>query len=265
MMEKVVPGTAPALGTRSADLAEFPDLLALVLTVDHPGGQRWQNAKHETEKVALLAEFVRGYGSDDPRAARDYSRVRNLLHCRRSLTSGEIAVYAGHRKMWRRLIDSGHDLALIIEDDLQIRDVPAFRRAIADCLTHSDDWDIIKFFDYRPKRVERQKSISGTRLVRYKYAASGAVCYLLSRDAAMRLLSRKAFFRPVDEDFSWHWELGLDIWSVDPNPVAEVADRLGGSLLEEGRIESRRIRRPVRALSDIFRQGYKQIMARLHG
>lgn len=236
----------------------------LILTIDEQDGARRQNAARETGKLGLPAAFVQGYSADDPAASTDYCTVRNLLLSRRSLTAGEIAVHAGHRKMWNELTRCGYDFALILEDDVLIHDAGLLMRSIVDCLAHPGEWEIVKFFDYKPKQIRKIKFLRDTRLVTYKYPASGAVCYLISRDAAKRLLSRRRFFRPVDEDFSWNWELGLDIWSVDANLVSEIADDLGGSLLERDRMASRRNRRTGRALWDIFLQGYKQVRARMY-
>ena len=102
-----------------------------------------------------------------------------------------------------------------------------------------------------------RRAIGSTGIVRYKYAASGAVAYLIDRKAAQKLLSRKRFFRAVDEDLSWPWELGLSIWSVSPNLVEEVSHNLGGSLLEMDRKSTKRRRNIARSLWGNVIQAYK--------
>lgn len=72
--------------------------------------------------------------------------------------------------------------------------------------------------------------------------------YMINRDAATKLLSRSRFFRAVDEDLSWPWELGLSVWSVSPNPVAEVSHTLGRSLLEADRKAGKRKKNIARSL-----------------
>jgi len=122
----------------------------------------------------------------------------------------------------------------------------------------------LKFFDFMPKRVLERKSVNSTSIVRHKYPAWGAVAYLIDRDAAERLLSRRRFFRAVDEDFSWHWELGLSIWSVSPNLVEEVSPVLGGSLLENDRVSNKRRRNTLRSLWGNVIQAFKFVRSRIH-
>lgn len=234
-------------------------LIALVLTIDEPGGSRRQSAESELGKAGLHGEFVQGYMKGDPSASQEYSEIKNLFLSKRGLTTGEIAVYAGHRRLWRRFLQSDYDYAMILEDDFRIIDMAAFQTAIIDCLSHPNAWGMVKYFDFKPKRIISQQKIGSTELVRYKYAASGAVCYLLNRAATERLLSRARFFRPVDEDFSWDWDLARSIWSVSPNPVSEAADELGGSLLEADRNTNKLNRNALRSVWYNFVQAYKQI------
>src|SRR5690606_17011742 len=135
------------------------------------------------------------------------------LVSKRNLTYGEMAVYCGHRAIWREFLKSGKEVALVLEDDFQIVDVTGFREALEDCLAHPEEWSIVKFFDFYPKRIKKRKILGRSELVKHKYVAGGTVAYLINRDAARGLLERPKFFRQVDEDFSWGWELGLNIWS----------------------------------------------------
>ena len=58
-----------------------------------------------------------GFGPTDPEIAAGYSRWRNLVYCKRSLSNREIAAYLGHRLIWQRIIDDGHAYALVLEDE----------------------------------------------------------------------------------------------------------------------------------------------------
>ena len=75
----------------------------------------------------------------------------------------------------------------------------------------------------------------GVPLVKWSAPTAGMVAYLISRAGARKLLARDRVYRQVDEDLKHYWELGLDIWSVPGNPVAEVSDKLGGSLIDDDR------------------------------
>jgi len=235
-----------------------------VLTIEEEGGPRRRNAIDELAAVGIRAEFVRGFRKDDPKIHGEYNWLINRVVGKRDLTSGEIAVYCGHRESWRRILSTRNTHALVLDDDFSVIDPKAFSTAITDAYENPTSWNVLKFFDFKPKRVLASRRIGSTNIVRYKYAASGAVAYLIDRNAATKMLSRKRFFRAVDEDFSWSWELDLCVWSVSPNLVAEVSDGLGGSLLEEDRLRNKRQRNILRSLWGNVIQAYKMIRSKLY-
>ena len=61
----------------------------------------------------------------------------------------------------------------------------------------------------------------------------------------------------------YFWELGLDIWSVPGNPVIEVSDRLGGSLVHTDRDQTK-TRRLVRSIWGNLLTADRKIRTRLH-
>ncbi|MDT4854352.1 hypothetical protein FQZ97_886520 [compost metagenome] len=93
-------------------------------------------------------------------------------------------------------------------------------------------WDIIKLFNFTAKNVISTRHAGNSKFVCHKRPANGAVGYLINPPAAKRLLRRKRIFRPIDEDLSHPWELGLRVWSASKNLLSEVSHELGGSLLE---------------------------------
>ncbi|MDA0835549.1 MAG: glycosyltransferase family 25 protein [Planctomycetota bacterium] len=210
-------------------------LSCYVLTLDSPGGARYESARRQLECYPLATTFVEGIRLTRDDRPFEYSRWLNLLMMKRAMTPGEISVYLGHRKIWHQILNDGHDLALVLEDDFFIHDAEAFVQAIDDAMQIQPRWDIVKFFDFRPKRVVQSFPVNQTTFVMHKYAASGCVAYLMRAAAAKRLLERRHIYRPVDEDWSHPWESDLRILSVEPNPVAEIASNLGGSLLEAER------------------------------
>lgn len=164
---------------------------------------------------------------------------------KRAMTPGEISVYLGHRRIWQQFLDDGQEVALVLEDDFQIQDDALFSQAIEDALSITSHWDIVKFFDFRPKKAIHRWRVNRTDFVTYKYAASGCVAYLINANIARRLLQQRFIYRPIDEDWSHPWEHDLRIISVDPNPVVEIAPALGGSLLE---IERKQMKHDCRTL-----------------
>ncbi|MCR4268468.1 glycosyltransferase family 25 protein [Nitratireductor sp. ZSWI3] len=237
--------------------SERADLCAYILTVETEESLRRQHAEREMSALGIEREFVQGFRKTDPSLGEHYSEVMNLLLHKRSLTAGEIAVYAGHRRIWRRIVESGRTCALVLEDDFRVLDRDLFLRSIDDLMAHPGDWDLVKFFDYKPKSVVASVRIGSTTAVAHKYPASGAVAYLIGADAARALLQRKRIFRAVDEDFSHPWEFSIRVWSTQPNTVAEASDALGGSILAEDRQAVRRNRKILRSLWGNVLQGTK--------
>lgn len=237
------------------------DMPCYVLTLDATGGRRRSNAVCELQRLGLQARFIEGIAKNRVEIWQEYSVLRNLLLHKRSLTAGEVSTYCGHRRIWREFLTTSAPCALVFEDDFSIKDPHRFRSILADSVGSLAFSNLVKFFDYRAKTVRESQIVGGTRFVRGKYAAAGAVAYLIRRDAAEALLSRQKFFRPVDEDFSWPWEMGLAVWSVDPNPVAEISSRLGGSLLETERRENRYRKSILRSLWGNVLHLYKQARA----
>ncbi len=213
----------------------FNHVPVLVLTVEPANGARRQNMAAQFIATGAVPEFVVGATGSDPSLDALYAPVLNRLLAKRSLATAEIAIYEGHRRIWKRIVAGGSAYALVFEDDAQVPDMAAFGTAVEDLLAAPEGWDIVKFFDFRPKPVVRTMKCGATTLAAYKYPASGAVAYLVKSEAAQRLLSRKRIYRPVDEDFSHCWEFGLRVWSTLPNLVTEVSHTLGGSLVEDER------------------------------
>lgn len=218
-----------------------------ILTVDRQDGDRITHALRESRRLGLSAVPVQGIRAEDPAVRDSYSRVANVLRMKRSLTPGEIACYLGHRLIWQRILDEGEEFALVCEDDFKVIDDAGFLSAL-DAATDRDDWDVLKFFDFRPKPIWNSVPLGQLAMVDYKYPAAGAVCYLVRASGAAKMLRRKKVFRPVDVDFQHCWEMGVVVRSVAPNPVSEMASTLGGSLLETARKAERPRRNPLSEL-----------------
>ena len=180
----------------------------------------------------------------DAKAARRWSK--------RPPIPAEVAAYATHRMAWRALLDGGGAWALVLEDDFVVLDEAALRAVIAAAgELLSAGRDIVKLFDLPGERERGRtiaRTVAGIGIVKREHVRAGLVGYLISRDGAARFLSRRHVFRVVDEDIKYHWELGLDIWSVTENLVADGSADLGGSLIDEARKASRRrsLRRSIK-------------------
>ncbi len=234
-----------------------------VLTVEDEGGTRRRHCVTMFESMNLVPKFVQGFLSDSPEMFQSYSTWKNLIYSKRSLSPQEVAVYLGHRKIWGQIVAGQSKVALVAEDDLSVVDAAVFLHVLRnaqDCA----DWNILKLFDFAPKKIMASRDWHGLNIVDYKYPASGCVAYLITRDAAKRLLQRRHFYRAVDEDLSWCWEFDLKVRSISPNIVAEVSQHLGGSLIETGRLALRRRKNPLRSCVGLIVAAVKQRRARRH-
>ncbi len=208
-----------------------------VLTLDSPGGRRYESAFNQLARFSIQPKFVDGVRFEPGKTSPQYSPWLNFFHMKRRMTQGEISVYLGHRKIWEQILNDGHEMALVLEDDFFVRNDQCFMQAIADAVAVGAYWDIVKFFDFRPKRIIQRYQVNQTNFVLHKYTGSGCVAYLIKADKAAVLLNQSAIFRPIDDDWSHPWKNNLRILSVHPNPIIEIAPELGGSLLERERVQ----------------------------
>ena len=230
------------------------------LTIDPIGGSRRVHCHQEFLKRGLDFTFINGLTGDNLEVDKIYSKTKNLLFSKRSLTKSEIACYLGFRKIWKIFLDSGEDVCLIVEDDFKIVNELAFKKILNSSNDHNS-WDILKLFDFKPKKILNEESWNGVSIVDYKYPASGCVAYLITRKAAKNLLKRKKIFRAVDEDFSNCWEMGIRVRSINPNPIIEISHEVGGSNLEKERSNKKKQTNAGRRIWGILLQMRKQIFA----
>lgn len=208
-------------------------LQAYILTVDAEDGPRRKSSMQTWAASEISYQFIQGYTAEEV-SSFDYNGLTNFFRYKRPLTAGEIAVYKGHRKIWQRIVEDGVYVGLVLEDDAMIIDNEHLKTFLTDVLLQLDyrSWDIIKLFNFTAKNVISTRHAGNSKLVLHRRPANGAVGYLINPQAAKRLLCRKRVFRPIDEDLSHPWELGLRVWSASKNLLSEVSPELGGSLLE---------------------------------
>ena len=191
---------------------------------------------------------ITGHGPADPEIASGYSRWRNLLLCKRSLSNREIAAYLGHRLIWRRIVDDGHDYALVLEDDFVCTDRDLAAQVMASAPALMADWHMLKLFDFRARRPDAVFLHGGLQLAVYARPNSGLVGYFISRECCEALLASTTVYRPADEEIRYWFSTRIRICSVLPNVVTDNSDVLGGSLIEADREGIRSQRNVVRSI-----------------
>ena len=242
--------TASAIPGESG-LPELAGLETFVISVDPPDGPRRKSAQAQLDAIGWRFRFSNGFASGSREAMALYSARLNRRRSKRPLTGGEIAAYASHRLAMRMFLDSGASFGLILEDDFGLVAPDSFSRRIEAILKTPIAWDFIKLFDYQPGPISQRRAAGDVDIVSYAEPGAGMVAYLVTRAGAQKFLSRDLIFRQIDEDTKFYWELGIRVLSASPNPVTEISDRMGGSLIEAERLRlrtARTLRRSVKGL-----------------
>lgn len=181
-----------------------------------------QNAMSELDLTFERVPAIDGRSVPHSELNAVYSHTLNNLRYNYDLTQGEIACYMSHRKAWQHLIDSGHQAAIILEDDIVLEPLFAQLHHAVEALNASAyaNWDVIKLAQpFKPKEAMLLDTFGQFQLVDYKKPPMGGCGYLLSRQGAKKLLKRVPFFRPVDVDLQWQWETGAHVLGLLPYTV----------------------------------------------
>jgi glycosyl transferase family 25 len=137
-----------------------------------------------------------------------------------TLTKGEIGCYASHLSLWQRVACGQYpDATLICEDDIRLPD--NFLAVLNDALNAAPaGWDVIRLSAPSKRTIWPIRQIcDGHRLVHYSKIPTLLGAYLISRRGAEKLVRPGLRTRPVDLDMARPWEIGLNLYGVDPAPV----------------------------------------------
>lgn len=152
---------------------------------------------------------------------------------RTPLTNSEIGCYLSHMKLWRRIIESKLDWAVIMEDDLLIEEsLPNILDKIGK-LTIA--WDLIRLAGLFTVPTKSIGSLDNNHTLNMLLnTACGAQAYCLSKRGAEKLLAKALpIVRPVDNTMDRYWENNLTILAIQPYPVQQ--DESGTSEIGEER------------------------------
>lgn len=143
-----------------------------------------------------------------------------------TLTAGEIGCYLSHRKCWQKIVDSGEDWGLVLEDDC------IFQPCASQYLTNTNwipkECKLIHFYYTTQRAAYTDKTIklpNGNVLFRVRVSLPvGAYAYLMSREAALTALKlSKTILEPVDNYL-------FGVFSPYPNQINSW--RLQGCILK---------------------------------
>ncbi|MDR1818553.1 MAG: glycosyltransferase family 25 protein [Puniceicoccales bacterium] len=266
--------------------ANFP---VLAINLDRDTARRTAIAG-QLDAHSLPWERVPAFDGSDPAdfaaASTNYDANANRHRWRHSLTAGEIACFASHRRAWEIVVERNCLGAVIVEDDALL--TPRFPGAVATLRATHGKWQAVKLFTNRPRAVIAQTALDCVEIVcvgggggnagaqpeeltsakvalppvvalRYAFCLGDyfktPVCttgYAVSFGAAKKLLAATApFFRPADVQLQRYWETGIRFQALLPYPVLENPAFTGASTLDAERRQKRRAeRRPLVNLAD---------------
>ncbi|KIN75249.1 Glycosyl transferase, family 25 [Sulfitobacter noctilucae] len=139
------------------------------------------------------------------------------------LNQAEVACFLSHRRCWQMIAEGDAPLGLIVEDDMDIDPAP-FAAALDLAQRHADEESFVRFpakERERPtKAIARQ---NGTSLFLPKIIGLQAVCQLVGRRAARRLLTvTEVIDRPVDTLLQMHWVTEQPVHAIWPSGISEL-------------------------------------------
>jgi glycosyl transferase family 25 len=200
-------------------LAVVSQIPVFIINLDS-SPERYLHAEQQLQALGITAQRFRGvYGKDLSAAqiAACYDSHANLQYFRRSLSLGEIGCYLSHRGVWQLMLDQQIDVAIVLEDDIDIE--ARFQAALAQ-ISRLHNWDLIKLSDDRDTPAYARKPIDdGFELANFKRVPNCATGYAISRRGAEKMLQRQRFYRPVDLDLQFGAELGLELFSLLPYTI----------------------------------------------
>lgn len=248
-----------------------PGTPVMILTCAASPPDRLPSALREARGLVTPEGIVviDGMVASDPHVRTDFDARRARLHSKWMPTDCEIAVYETHRRAWRRLMEGPWQQALVVEDDFRVR----HPELVSACLANAAALlgagrDIVKLFDFprsRPYGWALIDEVAGIPIIKWRHPRAGMVAYLISRAGAEKFLARRRFFRVVDEDIKYYWELGLDIWSLPVNAIVDASHALGGSTIDRERQSARR-RTPLKTLHGMAISAHRKFVhARVFG
>jgi glycosyl transferase, family 25 len=186
---------------------------------------RWRSIASHAEQLGLAVNRVsavdgRQIAEGDREAVDEKAFRRNMG---RTMLPGEYGCYCSHIKALKEFLASPAELAVIIEDDLQLEH--GFSARVIAAFAAVPNADVIKFFNHRVVGFRQTAKTSfGDELGRALHGPLGsAACYGVTRRGAERLIDRLATMRfPWDVALERAWDHGAAVYTSRRN-IGSVA------------------------------------------
>jgi glycosyl transferase, family 25 len=194
------------LHTWVINLDRAPERLARIRTQLEHLGLPWTRLP-AVDARALTAE---------QRASLDEAAYRRKHG--KSPALGELGCYLSHVEAMRRFLASDAEFALVLEDDVLLRDtLPAVLQGLMSCAAR---WDVVKLSAvHSGTPVPVVEVAPGHRLAVMLSRCTGSSAYLMNRRAAgVYVRELLPMSLPYDHVFDQGWRFGLKFRLVTPTP-----------------------------------------------
>ncbi|KVC52286.1 glycosyltransferase family 25 protein [Burkholderia stagnalis] len=137
------------------------------------------------------------------------------------LSRGEVGCYLSHRAAWLQLVQSSNDTMCVMEDDITLLD--GFKPATLELHDTRPHWDMVRLMGITKRpQVEYATLPSGMRIMWMDSHPTGTQCYMITRQAAARMLAYTAnIVHAIDIAFDRSWEHGQRLYITSPEYVAD--------------------------------------------
>lgn len=166
---------------------------------------------------------------DRPMAAR---------HARRRLSDAEFACALSHQRVYSRLLEDGHERALVFEDDTLVG--TDFSAALEDVAALEFDLVLLGHTGARARRGSVKHLPSGNALWKVMNIPDCSSCYVISAAGARKIIASSF---PIMYTADWPCDISiLRTYAMVPKPVRGPDDS-ETSLIHAGREASREVAR----------------------
>jgi glycosyl transferase, family 25 len=198
-------------------------ILVIVINLDR-SQQRLERIAGQLDRLGL--DWQRLSAADGKNLDLSDSRLLDLesfkgLHGKMPL-AGELGCYLSHVWCMQRLMSTGYEYALIVEDDALLGDdVPAVLDAL---ISKPEHWDMVKLSGMHGGTPLKVCDLLGQyRLAIPLSRYTGSSCYLVNRHVAglfaEKLLPMKL---PYDHEYDRAWAYGFKMRMVVPEPCTHT-------------------------------------------
>lgn len=196
----------------------------LAINLDR-SADRWEALSQAAARLGLSLTRVSAVDGkltqEAKREAVDDAAFRR--HTGRLMLAGEYGCYRSHIKALNAFLATGDDIALIIEDDVELSS--ALKDRVQAAFEAVPDADVIKFFNHRVVGFRKTSTSSrGDDIGRAIHGPLGSsACYAVSRRGAALLIKHLTVMRyPWDAALERGWDHGGLVYTTRSN-VANIA------------------------------------------